>query len=73
MPKSVTNKQNSESNRAEKVYRAIEEDMPWAAGFSIEENKLFILQEFLEDRFKNIFKNSISHLEEFYDLELNIH
>jgi len=41
-----------------------------AAGFSIEENKLSILQEFLEDRFKNILKNSISHLEEFYDLEL---
>jgi len=41
-----------------------------AAGFSIEENKLSILQEFLENRFENILKNSISHLEEFYDLEL---
>ncbi len=41
-----------------------------AAGFSIEENKLSILQEFLEDRFKTILKNSTSHLEEFYDLEL---
>ena len=41
-----------------------------AAGFSIEENKLPILQEFLEDKFKPILKNSTSHLEEFYDLEL---
>ena len=41
-----------------------------AAGFTIEESKLNILQEFLENRFEAILKNSTTHLEEFYDLDL---
>lgn len=41
-----------------------------AAGFTVEEIKLPVLQEFLENRFEAILKNSTSHLEEFYDLDL---
>ncbi len=41
-----------------------------AAGFTIEESKLFLLQEFLENRFKPILKNSTAHLQEYYDLDL---
>ncbi|MFK7967790.1 MAG: single-stranded-DNA-specific exonuclease RecJ [Rickettsiaceae bacterium] len=41
-----------------------------AAGFTIEESKLFVLQEFLENRFEAILKNSTAHLEEFYNLDL---
>ena len=41
-----------------------------AAGFTIEENKLHLLQDFLENRFEAILNNSTAHLEEFYDLDL---
>jgi single-stranded-DNA-specific exonuclease len=42
-----------------------------AAGFTIEEAKLPMLQKFLDDKFAAALKNSSSHLEEFYDLDLS--
>lgn len=41
-----------------------------AAGFTIEEEKLHLLQKFLDNKFESILKNSASHIEEFYDLDL---
>ena len=41
-----------------------------AAGFTIEEAKLPLLQSFLDNKFESILKNSNSHLEEYYDLDL---
>ena len=41
-----------------------------AAGFTAQEDKLPILQEFLENKFKDTLKNSTAHLEEVYDLDL---
>lgn len=42
-----------------------------AAGFTAEEKKLPLLQEFLDNKFAAALSNSNSHIEEFYDLDLS--
>lgn len=42
-----------------------------AAGFTVCEDKLPLLQEFLNKKFSDIIKNSTHHLERFYDLDLS--